>query len=245
MNQDKKVPEYLYKYKSCSEEKDINRILEIIEKNRIYVPKRIQLNDPLEGYILDNINFAIMGNWYYQCQNRSSVLVEDILNEYRILSLSAKCDNPVMWAHYAGNYSGVCLKFSTKGAFSKAKELEYLMKKASIDITDPDQEQLKKLIEESLLKKGDAWGYEKEYRILTKDEFMTFERKDISAVILGHKIQQDYKKQISMLCKKYDIPMYFTHISDKYYKIDIVEAEYIEKHKANDGEMITNYLMKG
>ena len=42
---------YLYKYKKIESAIDLTRILDIINKKRIYLPKYSELNDPYESFM--------------------------------------------------------------------------------------------------------------------------------------------------------------------------------------------------
>lgn len=245
MSNDRKgYPNYLYKYKALNTKTDLKRVIEIVKNRSIYVPTREQLNDPFEGVAIPEINFCVAGQWYYQAQHKNHRFLDDYLNKYRILSLSSVCDSPQMWAHYAGNYSGVCIEFSTQGVFGNSKPLAYIQKKPSGVLLDPDPEEILELIEKSYFLKGYSWNYENEYRILKNeaDKYLLFDKNDIKSIILGHRVNDRYKNKIIQVCSQYNIPVYSTNISDMDYKIYIIDIAYIEEHKAGSGENISGHI---
>ena len=259
------MPKYLYKYKSLStdfteidfDKVTINdlpklkylsctRVIEMIEDSKIYIPTRGQLNDPLEGANIPKMTFAVAGSWYYAAQHRVHGIVEEVLNSYRILSLSKEGKSPQMWAHYAGNYSGVCIRFSTEGVFGLADAVEYTSEKSNKIIDEPDNEDIHFWVKDSYYKKSDKWSYEGEYRILaTEDQhFLHFDRSDIDSIIVGHNIKTEYRDRIVATANKYNIPVYSTWYSDSDYTIHIIKIEAIVNNVVGIGEDILNYAVE-
>ncbi len=53
----------IYKYKSVDNIQNLEHTLDIIKNNRLYLPNRNQLNDPLEG--VTDMDFGFAGCRYY------------------------------------------------------------------------------------------------------------------------------------------------------------------------------------
>lgn len=258
-------PKYLYKYKSFSTDftdvdfdktpfndfakrKDLNcaRIIEMIEEEKIYVPTREELNDPLEGASLPRMTFAVAGSWYPIAKHRLHHIVEDYFDRYRILSLTKNPVSPQMWAHYAGNYSGICIQFSTEGTvFANAKPIEYYACKPAGELFEPEPEEIEAMVKKSLYKKSKTWEYEEEHRIITskEEQFLKFYRKDIKSIILGEKIKPQYREVILEVAQKYNIPVYSTWYGDEDYKIYIIKIEALINDVAADGTDILEYAV--
>lgn len=109
----------LYKYKALPYKKDnlnegelkqVEYCKDIILNNRLFMTPREILNDPLEGMAVP-IELGISGSGIYASLGMLHPFVEEKINQYRILSLSANARSPLMWAHYANNYAGVCFEF--------------------------------------------------------------------------------------------------------------------------------------
>ena len=96
-------PKFVYKYKSVSTKTDFDRLLDTIEKNHIYLPNPSMLNDPMEANALQ-ISLDGMGAGYTLACGKVHPIVEDRQNQYRVLSVSAIPNSPIMWAHYASGY---------------------------------------------------------------------------------------------------------------------------------------------
>lgn len=96
---------YFYKYKSLG---NIERFLDIIANQRIYVPKYDELNDPMEGHY----QCFSMGDDSYMKDFLKNV--RDVKSGVRILSLTTSYDNYLMWSHYCDGHKGVCIKLQVK-----------------------------------------------------------------------------------------------------------------------------------
>lgn len=86
-----------------------------------------------------------------------------------VACFSSKCDDLLMWAHYADGHRGFCLEFSTQSEpFSRAEPVTYcdsIPEVNPLDILDgkstgPD------LMQMMLRTKFTCWQYEEEWRIL-------------------------------------------------------------------------------
>jgi len=96
----------------------------------------------------------------------SSGLFSEINARYRIYCLGPDADNLLMWAHYADNHRGICLEFDLRNdVMCGALRCEYLQDFPIMRIhDDSDQANL-----QVLLTKGDAWSYEREYRLVAQE----------------------------------------------------------------------------
>ena len=164
---EKAAPEYLYKYKGIQTKEDMDRAVDIIKNNRIYIPTRTQLNDPLECKYMPKMTFAVAGSWVTSSSHRVHGIVESVMDKYRILSLSADGENLQMWAHYANNYSGICIEFKNQGELAQVQPVKYMYEPPRFkDLFEPDASEVDKWVRESYFIKSGGWSYESEYRIL-------------------------------------------------------------------------------
>ncbi|MFS8112044.1 DUF2971 domain-containing protein [Rhizobium jaguaris] len=86
----------------------IDRELQAIEDAFVYCPRFSDMNDPMEGAHRTSLGSILRG---------SRAGLEDIAearNDLGIASLSEVHDHEPMWAHYAGQFSGICIMFSTR-----------------------------------------------------------------------------------------------------------------------------------
>lgn len=236
----------LYKFKNLSSEANITydaeynkikldipikcnfeRVLDIVENNRIYVPKRSEVNDPFEGTVIKT-SYGYAGSWYHNIRKELPTRAIDNLNKYRFLSLSSKANRPQMWGYYAGTFTGVCLVFSTQKSFEDYQDILYLdkddIKEFSEDIHNPSNEDEKLIAWYNLLLKSDDWKNEDEVRIIVKEEkrFINFEKNELIAIILGHNIDKRYENEIVKIANRKSIEIYKTYLDNFKLKIDIL-----------------------
>jgi hypothetical protein len=112
----------------------------------------------------------------------------NIISNFRILSLTIKPDNLLMWSHYADQHRGVVVKFSKKPSFGTPKKVDYkngnqslnnsfnLMASSAFkrefteglnqkDIDSLSDETVESMKEYFFMKMSE-WKYENEYRIV-------------------------------------------------------------------------------
>lgn len=195
-------PRYVYKYKSVSNKTDLMRVLDIIESKRIYLPQYGQLNDPLEGSVMCLWLSGYAGSGISMAADVEDNYVKEQKEKYRILSLGEKNNDPLMWAHYADDYKGVCLCFQVDDRFKKLKKVDYYEDKIDIRI-EGGKNEIKKYVEESFFKKLNGWSYEKEWRLLkpVKQEYFDVNH-SLCGIIIGHNMDVDTQKIIVKAASK-------------------------------------------
>lgn len=89
-----------------------------------------------------------------------------ILESTGIYSLTLKPDDTLMWAHYASEHMGVCIRFDTQQwPFNLAWKVDYATEYPIINgAIDSGDETLKK----SVLTKALCWKYEAEWRLIMR-----------------------------------------------------------------------------
>ncbi|WOJ89546.1 DUF2971 domain-containing protein [Methylocapsa polymorpha] len=87
-----------------------------------------------------------------------------ICETYRVYCLSEIPDSPLMWAHYAGSHTGVCLEFDALTApFTRrtgATKIKYRTTYPAHDIVTGY---------EFLITKSQDWSYEAEWRLIAEE----------------------------------------------------------------------------
>lgn len=238
------MKELVYKYRPLSPKNgdgisDIDKVLDILENNRLFFPNRSQLNDPLEG-IIQPIYYATMGSSYYIENGILQPEFRHILSEYKILSLSRYPDIMQMWAHYANNYCGVCIGFDLKEVEDELKKVKYTKKKfkpIDIDRTHNQEKIEAEVVYNNFLYKSYFWRYENELRIIkkTRDMFYELPADSIKCVVLGNvlEIDSDYIERIVRICSKKNIKIFRTVIAVDRFGITIEPFD-IEEYRNGD-----------
>ncbi len=240
------TPKYFYKYKGIRTIEDLERLVDIIKNNRIYIPTRTQLNDPMECKYMPRVAFAHSGNWIISSTHHVDPIVESAMDKYRVLSLSADGTNLQMWAHYSNNYSGVCIEFKNTGELSQAKPVQYLDETPHFKIFYEDEftaSDREKWVLDSYFMKSGGWKYEAEYRILKSKEekYLPIRNTDIASIVIGHNLAESCRDYIYNLCKEKSIPVYYTWPSDFDYDVHYVDIRAVICKVYCSGENILNY----
>ena len=206
-------PEYLYKYKAIGTEKELGYMLDILESSRIHISKPEQLNDPMESNAL-SVSLGVCGASVYSYGGAIHPIVAEWQSKFKILSLSSVYDSTVMWAHYADVYSGCCLIYLTTETFADALPMIYTDSSFCIDGEEYSDKELSRIIKESLLFKDTSWSYENEWRIVRtcNSNFIKFKPHELKGVILGERMNNDYKDSIVDMCKRKEIPCFRTKV---------------------------------
>jgi hypothetical protein len=106
------------------------------------------------------------------------------------------------WAHYANNFQGICIEIEISE--DKVTKLDY--KKNVLKVTN-ELNNTDNWAKKILTTKFQEWKYEKEWRILTNNNYV----KDINitAIYLGIRISKEYIEKLS----KYGVPICKTKIN--------------------------------
>jgi len=226
----------LYKYRPFDA-----YVMDNITKGLIYMPYVMEINDPFETLS-------------YLETSDGSCMPSLKFDPFVMASFSNKNDSPVMWTHYAKNYTGICLE--VKINVTRLKELGYLIGKVaySDERTIAPNETIDKIYQnkcviQGLFRKKSVWSYESEYRVFKQIDHGVYLDNDysmyhtngkvgkarnpkyylkeatISKIILGHHIRKaDYTK-IKSWSKNKSIPLYRTYINTHHFCLEVVPLD--------------------
>lgn len=239
----------IFKYKSLSTLDDFSRLIDILEKQRLYLPTTSMLNDVFECPNV-YIDYAVAGIGISYAEERHHPITTSVIDRYKVLSFSKTGVSPVMWAHYTGVFNGVCLVFNSANSFKYLKDVQYIDQ--DIEIIDGESVSIYKTIEDAIIKKHKEWSYEQETRLVleTNDDFFSFEDSDLLAIIIGHNLIQNMKhtaifEHLIQLMKNRKKPIFKTYVSYTSGKIKFLDYK---AEIQRDGSKIRNieldYLFK-
>lgn len=135
----------------------------------------------------------------------------------KITCFSENNTSLLMWAYYANNHKGVCLKFNLDHDPSLKKHCY------KVNYTD----QLTNLHNfDVYFQKSTQWFHEQEWRIVcdTKQEFIPIHSLD--GIILGCRMCEEDKKSFIQLAKENHVKLFFTRPSQTKYELEIIEENY-------------------
>jgi hypothetical protein len=197
----------LLKFRPLANEKDFERVKEIVGTGKFWCSKLWNLNDPMEG---------VYRNRFFDKINISEMF--DQKNNHIICSFSSKdaINEPLLWGYYANGFKGVAIEIDANER-SDVFEIKYTSEKDfSVDLFE---------VKDILTRKLECWQHEKEYRFLkqNKQEDM-YKAGKISKVYFGNpysKINNKknvddnshtlrrynfLKRELELFCKEKKIP---------------------------------------
>ncbi|WP_316752583.1 DUF2971 domain-containing protein [Pedobacter gandavensis] len=163
-------------------------------------------------------------------------LLQALQDQYRTnLGVCCFTTDPLselMWSHYANSAKGVCLEFSFRSSLeisNKIIPVHYSNKRILVE-TEINRAK-------ALFQKQIAWSYEKEWRILANQGYITFNKSNLIGVIFGPRTPVAEVKLVKDLFDKhhYQVKFYFCDYSPNGLKKTILTDEILN-------EMIAKHL---
>ncbi|WP_224489567.1 DUF2971 domain-containing protein [Robertkochia flava] len=210
-------PPYIFRYRQNTE-----RTLDEIANNYIFFPDRDSLNDPFDSshdlvyltrnpdatkilhqLVSERISEPTLKKQFDtkfnldMLQELAHEKIKEFILEFGIACFSKHYMNLPLWASYANNNQGVCIQFdssadkdffSVLGPVHYEEELDSLEFSPLTNISDMGK---------IFFRKGKAWEYEKEVR-LVKDTTgkLKFNKKALRNIIMGYHSEPDFIHQI-------------------------------------------------
>ena len=188
----------LFKYKSLS---PFEYVSDILFNSRFYAAKFFELNDPMEG------------RFDHDPETKREFLLQVIAGKKRlnICSFSKDMGNLLLWAHYADSFRGICIEIEAEDTpDSKVVQVNY--SPFSVYVSNESASDLDGIPEIILRNKNEAWEYEEEVRILSKNQSIE-EGVKINAIYLGLRTSPVMKDTIVQLVSD-RIPVFETQINE-------------------------------
>lgn len=212
-------PRYLYKYWP------FDSVKRYLETGKVRYAQYTDFNDPFEG------GYSLIGNatkeelisfWsqngglpseiipnipelitYEEQKNLINDCIKNTLPSIGIFCLTTKCDSLLMWAHYASQHEGVCLKFDLMNdllAFSSLHKVVYSTEFLNFNFaTSPSR------VNDILVHKSVDWMYEEEYRVLKMGKaghILPVNPSALSEIIYGCRMSAENKQSLQNIVSK-------------------------------------------
>ena len=190
----------VYKYRSL---RNFDFVADILCNLRFHAASFFELNDPMEGLFT------------YPADTKKEYIdaIVQGKKKLRICSFSKDPKNPLLWAHYANGFKGVCIEVDLQNPRCEDYEIVTVEYSTRRNHFSNDARQLvDEMPRKFLSKKSNAWKYEREVRILSKGEYVQ-DGITIKSVQLGLRTPDVLKKAIARITPQ-DIQVYETQISD-------------------------------
>jgi hypothetical protein len=159
------VPRTLFRYRSLRSDDILQQEIKSIKENYLWCSEFTRMNDPMEGFYEPST--LLQGHQDYK------VIVRQLLDRKSnvgIACFTETYEDVLMWSHYAGNYSGMCLAYSTNHLVDGLPNYVNLVRLSYVDtpplIYPPDVRNAGKAAIKILSQKKYNWAYEREWRVL-------------------------------------------------------------------------------
>lgn len=200
-----------YKFRSSQQ---MEYVFDILLNSRLYCADWTKLNDPVEGI------------FSYSYTSATSAQANDFIQQVgrakrplRVCSLSRTFDCHLLWAHYAGGFTGLALEVDLPEESPEVVEVEYRGVFASISASEglsPDA-----AARRVLSSKYREWQYEQEVRVLSTSDWYSLNA-PVRRVIVGHRMSKSLFDAIRIVCESKNITVNRTGIGDEGIDADFV-----------------------
>ena len=212
----------LYKFKSIEGDGFLHS-LDMIVNERIYLSTCEAMNDPFEGAWEPSEPRAsrLMGNYLDKAEK-----LRFKVDAIRFTSFTKCFKNELLWAHYAGGFTGVCFEYELSSDEYDIRNIDYEGKPviSSSQIDEVIEGNLTPQDIGLLKSKAGCWLYEDEYRLFGKDSNPTnnnYIHSKPTRIIFGVK-NLKYDNIFRKIAKKYGIQIsYLEHVDNEYTTYDI------------------------
>lgn len=126
--------------------------------------------------------------------------------------MSSDMSNPILWAHYANGFKGICIEFEVNTDIVHTNKIKYAPSTPHIDdnrITEDGVFSFESFCslepiqwaEKILLNKFEEWEYEKEVRLFSNQIFIQSGIK-IKSIFLGPRITENFRTIVEKIANK-------------------------------------------
>ena len=191
------VPSRLYRYRSLVRSADAtDQEIDSILHNYLYCSEFGRMNDPMEGFYRPSK--LLSGKSDYK----------DIVREITarksgvgIACFTETYEDVLMWTHYAGNYTGMCLAYSTKELLAGLPNHVNLVRLAYVDeppLIYPSQvRNADSAAVHILSQKKYNWSYEREWRVLGSPGRVSAGRvQAVKSIFFGSRVNLRHRQKI-------------------------------------------------
>ncbi len=177
----------------------------------------------------------------------SAAEVRPMLNRTKVLCLTVRPDNMLMWSHYGQQHGGVVMRFETvpelDSPYSMAREVTYtaamprwMDEQGLADLlsgrmkSDPQE-----LINKLVYTKSDHWSYEAEWRVSSgfgrdrtaQFEDLSFGAPELESLIFGCRIDVARREEIKLAATRLNPKVKFwdARPSNREFRMDIIQID--------------------
>lgn len=242
------IPRILFKYRDA----EMTKLF--LENYKLKFSSVKSLNDPFEGRMNggENITYGDIVNYLRSQKIDSNIIrikakemlsdsdqlkqntnnaINSVVKDLGIFCCTTKCDDILMWAHYANSHKGFCLEFDV----SEDLDLFCFPQKVVYDSKYPVFNYFKNYKEtvgevtKAIYHKFKEWEYEEEYRVVKMkcaDRLLSVNPQALKSIIIGCNTSQDDIDEVMVALKNKDlshVTLKKAEIDAGYYRINIID----------------------
>jgi hypothetical protein len=185
-------PQRLYRYRLP---KDLDRELEAIEEGYLFSARYLDMNDPMEGLFVSGHLLREHKHFY---EIREAIV--SAKSQIGICSFSDVYDHELMWAHYASDFTGICVSYSVSHLLKNLADditfvrMYYNEKVPTVHRPRMEVDQLAKMV---LSNKNYRWLYEREWRMFARPGKIRYGDKScVTHVYLGFRMKPHDRERV-------------------------------------------------
>lgn len=191
------LPLRLYRYRSLTRDKNaLAEEIASLRHNFLWCSDFTRMNDPMEGFYKPSSRL--------EGKNEYKRIVRQITDKKTLVGIacfSETKENVLMWTHYAGNYSGICLAYSTQRLVDGLPHHVSLIRLAYGDdpprISTDDVRNTELAARKILSQKKYNWAYEREWRVLgPKGKVEIGAETAVTDLYFGARVNAQHRHQI-------------------------------------------------
>ena len=186
---------------------DAAQEVDALRENFIFCPAYSAMNDPMEGMHRLSSRFASKSS-----STKSQTRVQEALGAMGIASMSEVYDHEPMWAHYAGQFTGMCVQYSLnrliKGLGSEVAICRMMYSEREPVLLD-DRSDAMDRARLSLSNKTVRWASEREWRLFkpTVGEARYDESRTVTKVFLGSRVSEEDEALVREVAAALRVPV--------------------------------------
>lgn len=195
-------PSKLYRYRSIA---NLQREVDAIAKGYLFCSSYKKLNDPMEGLYTSSQVLKESAN--YQAVRNA---IRDDKTQIGICSFSETYDHELMWAHYANQFSGICIQYSLPRLLTHLpadvhfSRMFYDERGPTVFRSSKPPIELAKMV---LSYKNYRWLYEREWRMFADQGKVSYSKSNcVTHVYIGNRVKTAERLVIQDALKKLKIP---------------------------------------
>jgi hypothetical protein len=199
----------LYKYKALSGDGLLHALDMIVEK-RIYLSTYESMNDPHEGGFSVNAACFVGSKRIRRISEHDRKTAFELIKSTRFTCFTTTATEPLLWAHYANGYSGVCFEYEIPPKSSDFDLIPISYQGVSPEINRPIIQGLIGGVNNPydhgmLVSKRNEWSYEKEYRLFSRSPAIVYYQNiQPKRVILGSRNNR-CSAVFERICQRFEV----------------------------------------